>query len=404
MLVFVQNKDGSPLMPCSPRKARILLKEKKAKVISIEPFVIQLLYGSSGYKQKVYAGRDRGLTQGVGDVREDGKILFIAEVQGRADISEKVYARACLRRNRRSRKTRYREPRFLNRKRTEGWLPPSVSHFWLEHEKIKQVIEKLLPITSWGEEYNKFDTRKMSDPKVKDYQKGPLSGKKNAREYILERDSYRCVLCDDPESLEAHHIVWRFRGGSDRPKNLTTLCKSCHDKVTTKRISIAKVYESYRWPARLNSLNPRFNSSGATLVSPSETKKARKELRIKKSHASDALAVIYCAFGVKPKREKVRVQRGRFVRTHNRQKNKANPVKGGEMPVYEANKFIINKSGVRFEKRDLVKHQKREVVGYVSSLKSAGTVVVADWKGKRLGGFSSSKLKKLQNGGCVDWK
>ncbi len=38
MLVFVLNKHGKPLMPCKPRKARILLKEKKAKIVSYEPF------------------------------------------------------------------------------------------------------------------------------------------------------------------------------------------------------------------------------------------------------------------------------------------------------------------------------------------------------------------------------
>ena len=31
MLVFVINKNGEALMPCSNRKARLLLKEQKAK-------------------------------------------------------------------------------------------------------------------------------------------------------------------------------------------------------------------------------------------------------------------------------------------------------------------------------------------------------------------------------------
>ena len=53
MLVFVKNKHGENLMPCKPSKARKLLKQKKAKIISYKPFTIQLLYGSSGYKQPV---------------------------------------------------------------------------------------------------------------------------------------------------------------------------------------------------------------------------------------------------------------------------------------------------------------------------------------------------------------
>ena len=34
MFVFVLNKHGEALMPCKPRKARLLLKEKKAKIVS----------------------------------------------------------------------------------------------------------------------------------------------------------------------------------------------------------------------------------------------------------------------------------------------------------------------------------------------------------------------------------
>lgn len=60
MLVYVLNKHGKPLMPCKPRKARILLKQGKAKVIKRTPFTIQLLYGSSGYKQPVNLGVDAG--------------------------------------------------------------------------------------------------------------------------------------------------------------------------------------------------------------------------------------------------------------------------------------------------------------------------------------------------------
>ena len=60
MLVYVINKDGKPLMPCSPRKARKLLEAKKAKVIRRTPFTIKLLYGSSGYRQPVIAGMDTG--------------------------------------------------------------------------------------------------------------------------------------------------------------------------------------------------------------------------------------------------------------------------------------------------------------------------------------------------------
>ena len=47
--VYVLNKHGEPLMPCSPGKARLLLKQQKACVVKRTPFTIKLLYGSAGY-------------------------------------------------------------------------------------------------------------------------------------------------------------------------------------------------------------------------------------------------------------------------------------------------------------------------------------------------------------------
>lgn len=60
MYVYVINKHGEPLMPCSARKARLLLKNKKACVIKRTPFTVKLLYGSSGYKQDITLGVDAG--------------------------------------------------------------------------------------------------------------------------------------------------------------------------------------------------------------------------------------------------------------------------------------------------------------------------------------------------------
>ena len=80
MLVYVLNKHGDPLMPCKPRKARKLLKEKKAKVVKRSPFTIQLLYGSSGYKQDVSLGVDAG-TKHIGlSATTEKNVLFEADV------------------------------------------------------------------------------------------------------------------------------------------------------------------------------------------------------------------------------------------------------------------------------------------------------------------------------------
>lgn len=53
MYVYVLNKHGEPLMPCSSRKARVLLDNKKACVIKRTPFTIKLLHGSAGAYKKL---------------------------------------------------------------------------------------------------------------------------------------------------------------------------------------------------------------------------------------------------------------------------------------------------------------------------------------------------------------
>ena len=86
MLVYILNNQGKPLMPCKPQKARKLLKQNKAKVIKKEPFTIQLLFGSSGYKQLITLGVDAG-SKNIGvSATTDKKELFGAEIELRNDI------------------------------------------------------------------------------------------------------------------------------------------------------------------------------------------------------------------------------------------------------------------------------------------------------------------------------
>lgn len=54
--VYVLNKHGRPLMPCSPATARHLTDDGKAKVKKRTPFTIQLLFGSTGYTQEIILG------------------------------------------------------------------------------------------------------------------------------------------------------------------------------------------------------------------------------------------------------------------------------------------------------------------------------------------------------------
>ena len=51
------------------------------------------------------------------------------------------------------------------------------------------------------------------------------------RRAIYRRDGWRCALCDDPRTIQIHHVVKRSVGGSNHPHNLICLCGTCHAAV-----------------------------------------------------------------------------------------------------------------------------------------------------------------------------
>ena len=79
MLVYVLNKNGKPLMPCKPQKARKLLKSGKADIYKYTPFTIKLKYGSAGYKQPTTLGIDAGSVHIGASVTTVKKELYSSE-------------------------------------------------------------------------------------------------------------------------------------------------------------------------------------------------------------------------------------------------------------------------------------------------------------------------------------
>src|SRR5216684_472658 len=166
MFVYVLNCHGKPLMPCRPRKARMLLKAGKAKVVKMVPFTLQLRYGSSGYTQEVSLGIDAG-TRHIGvSATTEKAVLFEAEVQPRTEMQEVLATRRQFRRARRNRTTRYRPCRFLNRRRPESWLAPSVRHLVEAHLKTIQLVHRLLPVRRTTIEVAQFDLQKIQHPEM----------------------------------------------------------------------------------------------------------------------------------------------------------------------------------------------------------------------------------------------
>ena len=348
MFVYVINKHGNPLMPCSPRKARILLKNKKAKVVKRTPFTIQLLYGSSGYKQPISLGVDTG-TKHVGlSATTKNQVLLEAEVQLRTDIQELLATRRQFRRSRRNRNTRYRKARFLNRKKPNGWLAPSIQHKVDSHIKLVKWVHSLLPITHITVEVAQFDTQKIKNPDIQGaaYQQGEQLGFWNVREYVLYRDGHTCQWCKgkskDPV-LNVHHIESRKTGG-DSPSNLMTLCKTCHDMIhregleheiqrrfsSLKDVSHMTVMRWFIWNG-LKKVYPHANITYGYI-----TKCIRNTNRLPKSHMVDAR----CISGNPLAKPSGTVYLLKFVRKNNRQLHKATILKGGKRKSNKAPRFV----------------------------------------------------------------
>lgn len=128
--VFVLDASKTPLMPCRPSRARRLLRDEKAAVYRMQPFTLVLKYRVEPNPQplefKVDPGsKITGLAL-VGNFPTQGRVvLWASNLTHRGQvIRERLEKRRALRRGRRGRKTRYRAPRFLNRTKPRGWLPP----------------------------------------------------------------------------------------------------------------------------------------------------------------------------------------------------------------------------------------------------------------------------------------
>ena len=251
-MVYVISKDGQPLMP-TKRNSKIyrLLKNKQAKVVRRCPFIIQLLYELEiAVVQEVVLGQDTGSKHvGTACVANE-EVLYQSQVELRDDIKSKMDGRRQVRRLRRNRKTRYRKPRFLNRKNSTklNRLPPSVRHKVQAHIDEIEFCKKILPISKIVLEVSQFDTHLMKNPsliseKAKHwgYQKGFDYGYSSRKDAILHRDKYTCQCCSKKNTrLEVHHIIYRSQGGTNDENNLITLCEDCHSKVHDRKLTINK--------------------------------------------------------------------------------------------------------------------------------------------------------------------
>lgn len=404
--VYVLNKHGEPLMPCSPGKARILLKQQKACVVKRTQFTIKLLHGSAGYKQPVTLGVDAGSKHVGLSASTEKRELYSEEFTPRNDVVELLSTRRQNRRSRRNRKTRYRAPRFNNRvhSKHKGWLAPSVEVKIQEHITVIKRICRILPVTLVRVETAEFDTQRLKAmlagkplPVGTDYQLGEMYDEYNVRQYVLKRDNYTCQCCGahitakKAVKLLVHHLESRKVGGN-APSNLITLCTACHDNLHKGKVTLdgKKRGKTLRDAAFMgimrntllirlrNELNiPVQNTYGYI------TKLLREQNDIKKSHINDArciskhplaepCSVCYCT---------------KAIRHHNRQIHKAKILKGGVRKTNQA-PYIVK----GFRLWDKVLYNWQEC--FISGRRSSGYFALKKLDGATI--TNSISFKKLQ--------
>ena len=342
-MVYVISSSGQPLMPTENHaKVRILLKTKKAKVIKRCPFAIQLAYDNTTYTQDIALGVDSGSKHIGLSATAKNKVLFESDVELRNDIVDLLSTRRQNRRARRNRKTRYRKPRFNNRKRKDGWLAPSVQTKIDTHLTVIRKIHEILPISKIIVEVASFDIQKIqavqtgkSVPEGTDYQKGDQLGFWNVREYVFFRDGHQCQCCKGKlkdKILNVHHIESRKTDG-DAPNNLITLCETCHTGHHKGTVKLPKTIHRgmsfrdaafmgiMRWAFynKLKEIYPNVNLTYGYI-----TKNTRIENCLPKDHYIDARCISGNPLAVSDGT----VYYQRKVRCHNRQIHKNTILKG----------------------------------------------------------------------------
>ena len=314
--VCVLSNNGERLMPTFRLgKVRQLLKDGKAKIVKHHPFTIQLLYDSKTNKQPIEICEDVGYNYIGISVKSESHEYVSAQYDTLQD--EKEHHDDCrkMRRARRNR-LRYRKPRFDNRKRSEGWLAPSLEHKKQLNISLVERYVSVIPITHATVEVGSFDTMLLqaiqkgeTKPEGADYQEGPRYNLATLREAVFYRDNYTCQVCGrkitDGAILHMHHMFyWKGRHGY-KLDELVTACEKCHTPANHQKggklfgfgedkefadLSGAAFMNAVRWQI-VNALHTTYSKEFVTITYGAMTKEKRIALQLEKSHNNDAYAM-----------------------------------------------------------------------------------------------------------------
>ena len=319
MSVWVLDKSGRPLMPCTEKRARLLLARGRARVHRLIPFVIRLVdrQAEDCAFQPLCLKLDPGSkTTGMALVREQGDTVVVLNLmellhRGRK-ISETLTSRSQMRHRRRGANLRHRAPRFLNRcNQKPGWLAPSLQHRVNSTMAWVGKLCRYTPVTAISTELVRFDMQQLQNPEISgiEYQQGTLAGYE-AREYLLEKWGRTCAYCEVKDvPLQMEHIIPKAKGGSNRISNLCLACGPCNRKKNAQDVrdfvkdpaKLARILAQAKAPlkdaAAVNStrwaLTQALQATGLAVETGSGglTKFNRTRLGIPKTHALDAACV-----------------------------------------------------------------------------------------------------------------
>ncbi len=311
--VLVLDTNRKPLNPCTPGVARGLLHTGKAKVFRRFPFTIILNKAVNDNPEPMQLKLDPGSrTTGIALLQGE-QVVWGAELAHRGQqIKDALESRRALRRGRRNRKTRYRQPRFLNRTRPKGWLAPSLQHRVETSLTWVNRLRRYAPITGISQELVRFDLQQIENPEISgiEYQQGTLFGYE-VREYLLAKWEHKCAYCSTENvPLQIEHIHPKAKGGSSQISNLCLACEPCNIKKGTQDIEVflkkkphvlkrilvqakrplkdAAAVNSTRW-----ALFNRLKQTGLSVETGSggKTKFNRCRLELPKTHWLDAACV-----------------------------------------------------------------------------------------------------------------
>jgi 5-methylcytosine-specific restriction endonuclease McrA len=313
--VFLIDANKTPMNPIHPAHARELMEKGKAAVFRMYPFTLimqRVVDKIITYPLSLRIDPGSKNT-GISLVNNRDEVVWAMELQHRGlAIKDALLTKRAIRRGRRNRHCRYRQARFLNRKRPDGWLAPSLMHRVLTIETWVERLMKFSPVAEIRQELVRFDLQQLENPEISgvEYQQGKLLGYE-VREYLLNKWERKCTYCEIKDvPLQVEHVNPKAGGGTNRISNLCLACDKCNKKKGTLDIKVflaqspellKKIQSQLKTPlkdaAAVNStrwaLFDRLKLTGLPVTTGSGglTKFNRTSLGLPKAHWLDAACV-----------------------------------------------------------------------------------------------------------------